>query len=170
MENVLLFEDKKIVALYADGGVIGKNPSDFGGTFGWVAVDANDEIVTQGSGFHQTEGQQTTNNHTELIAAIEALEAMAEGWSGTFYSDSKITLGRLFQGWRCKNVPVDYIIRFKCALARLGDVKGSHVDGHASKKHLEAGIGKRGNPVSKWNNFVDNLCNQEKLKVTGKTK
>lgn len=171
MENVSLFEnldDSLITHVYTDGGVVGKNPSEFGGTWAFVAVNANDEKVFARSGFHKTEGQPTTNNHTELIACIEAMEAMPKGWSGTLVSDSKVTLGRIFDGWRMKNVPIEYELRMRAAKSKLGNINGVHVDGHATKKHLEEGIGKRGNPVSKWNNVVDELCNKEKDKVTGK--
>ena len=158
----------EIARVYTDGGVVGRNPSDFGGTWAFVAVNVEDEEVFSRSGFHQTEGQPTTNNHTELIAAIEALEAMPKGWAGTLVSDSEVTLGRIFNAWRMKNVPEDYVVRLRNALSRLGKVKGMHVDGHPSKAHLAAGIGKRGNPVSKWNVKADELCNMEVAKVKGK--
>lgn len=170
MQNVPLFEERKIVALYVDGGLVGKNPSDFGGSYAWALVDDKDELVKFGSGFVKTEDSPTTNNHTEMWAAIVGMEQLPDGWSGTLYSDSKITLGRLFRGERTKNLPTDYIVKFKQNLARLGNVKGCHLDGHPSKVHLETGTGKRGNPVSKWNKFVDQLCQDEVNKVKGKIK
>lgn len=169
IENLSLFpEERKVVKLVCDGGVVGKNPSDFGGSWAYAAIDENDELVFSNSGFHKTEDRPTTNNHTELIAAIEALEAMPDKWSGLLVSDSQITLGRIFQGWRWKNVPQEYILRLRKVMSRLGDVRGMHVDGHATKAHLESGIGKRGNPVDKWNNFVDGLCTEVCNKVKGK--
>jgi len=155
------------VEIICDGGVVGKNPSDFGGTYGWVAIDNEDEIVFQGSGFHKTEGQPTTNNHTEYIAAIHALEAMPVGWSGTFTSDSQITLGRLFSGWKTKNLPDEYVIRANKALKRLGKVTPKHVKGHVTKQEMEDGISKKGHAVSKWNDYVDDLCQKESKKIKG---
>ena len=158
---------ENVTTLTTDGGVVGKNPSDFGGTWAFVATDKDDNLVFYRSGFYQAVGQPTTNNHTEMFAAIMALESMPEGWSGTLVSDSQITLGRLFEGWRNKNLPNDLVTRAQKALKRLGTVKGNHVDGHPTKAHLEAGIGKRGNPVSKWNVVADQLCNREVARVKG---
>ncbi len=180
MENESVFSlfaaaepDFKAVALYCDGGVCfdgSHGASNFGGSWAFCAVDANDELLYSDSGFLQVEDRPTSNNHTEMYAAIMALESVPEGWSGTLYSDSKITLGRLFEGWRNKNLPEEYVLRAKNALIRLGKVQGKHLDGHPTKAQLEAGIGKRGNPVSKWNIFCDDLCTQEINKVKGKLK
>ncbi len=156
-----------VANLYCDGGVVGKNPSDFGGSWAFVATDENDEYLFHKSGFHQTVGQQTTNNHTELIATIKALEEMDENWSGVLLSDSEITLGRIFSGWKMKNVPHEYIVRLYKAKARLGNITGQHLDGHPTVKQLEVGKGKNGNPVSKWNYMADKLCGMEVAKVKG---
>lgn len=154
---------KGIKTLYFDGGVIGSGTSQEGGVWAFCAVDENDELVFYKSGFHKTEGG-TTNNHTEFIAAVNALEAMDAGWSGVLSGDSKITLGRLFEGWKCKNLPAEYVTRARMALARLGVVTPFHIDGHPTKAHLEAGVGKKGNPVSRWNKKCDDLCGEEKVK------
>lgn len=168
MINLKFFETDAITHVYTDGGVVGRNPSDFGGTWAFVAVDSNDQEVFRSSGFHKTQGQATTNNHTELIAVIEALEAMPEGWTGTIVSDSQITLGRVFSGWRMKNVPEEYVERLRVAKERLGKISGKHVDGHPTKAQLESGLGKRNNSVSKWNVLADQLCNDEIARVRGK--
>jgi len=165
-ENI--FGQKPVENLYADGGVVNRNPSDFGGTWAFVATDENDELLFSKSGFYQAPIGKTTNNHTELVAVLEALESMPDGWNGTLVSDSEITLGRVSKGWALKNVPSELVVRLRNVLQRLGKIKVKHVDGHPSKAQLASGIGKRGNPVSKWNVEADRLCNVEVAKVKGK--
>lgn len=169
----------KIKAVFADGGVCGRNPSIIGGTIGWVAVtDGGSPAYTNGielggignkdllvkshSEFIPFENLPVTNNHTEMLALISALEAMEDGWSGYAVSDSKITLGRIFENWKCENLPLDYIRRFVEVKNRLGILVPIHIDGHATKLQLATGIGKRGNSVSKWNVMCDYLCNEAK--------
>ena len=156
---------KDVVILYTDGGVCydgNHGGSRIGGTWAYCAVDINDELVISDKGFIKLEDRLTTNNHTEFLAAIMALEAMDAGWSGTLASDSKITLGRLFEGHNTKNLPEEWIERAEKALERLGVVTPQHLDGHPTKEHLRTGKGKRGNPVSKWNKVCDDLCNEAK--------
>src|ERR1043165_5334043 len=81
---------KRVVALDADGGVVGKNPSDIGGTWAWCGVDAEGNRIVWRGGFVPVNGRPITNNHTEQIAITLALEAMPDGWSGTVCSDSMI--------------------------------------------------------------------------------
>jgi ribonuclease HI len=172
-----------ITCVYTDGGCVLKNPSDVGGTWAWVAVeslfilgasptaggiDSTAKLVKYASGFIPNYlNVKLTNNVMEYVAVVYALEAMSDGWSGTVYSDSEITLGRVFGTWRNKGLEPRLIERKERALKRLGVVKGEHVDGHPTKKQLLSGIGKRGNPVSKWNVLADKLCNQESLKAQG---
>jgi ribonuclease HI len=155
----------EIKNLYCDGGVVydgSAGGSSIGGTWAFVATDENDELVYYDSGFIKLDDRLTTNNHTEFYAAIMALEAMDAGWSGMFSSDSKITLGRLFEGDNTKNLPNEWIIRARKALDRLGVVTPRHLDGHPSKEHLRTGIGKKGNPVSEWQKKCDKLCGEAK--------
>ena len=157
---------KNVKTLYCDGGVIysgSPGGSSIGGTWAFVATDEKDEAIFEESGFVKIESPKgTTNNHTEFISAVYALEAMDAGWSGTLASDSKITLGRLFEGSPTKNLPDEWVIRGREALLRLGVVIPKHLDGHATKAQLKVGIGKNGNPVSKWNSECDRLCNEAK--------
>jgi ribonuclease HI len=156
----------KVKTLYCDGGVIWSGThggSSIGGTWAYCGVDENNELVISDSGFVKVESPKgTTNNHTEFIAAVKALEAMDAGWSGTLACDSKITLGRLFEGSPTKNLPNEWVIRAKDALERLSVITPMHLDGHATKEQLKAGIGKNGNPVSKWNVECDKMCNEAK--------
>jgi ribonuclease HI len=154
---------RPIVKLYADGGVIKKNPSPIGGTWAWCGVTVGECRIIQRGGFIPApEGRLITNNHTEFIAATLALEAMPEGWSGVLCSDSQITLGRLFERWRIANLPRNVYMRGISALKKLGDVKPLLLQGHPTKKDLERGIGaKRGYPVSIHNVWCDKECGRQ---------
>lgn len=155
--------DKKIVAIYADGGVIKKNPSTIGGTWAWCGVNAAGERVIEKSGVVEaTEKRAVSNNHTEQIAITKALEAMPDGWSGIVYSDSQIALGRVFKGWRENNLPKNISVRSKKAVLRLGHIETVLLQGHPTKEDLKNGIGKkRGFPVSIHNVWCDKACGIE---------
>lgn len=168
---------ERIIAVYTDGGVIGRNPSSIGGTAGWCAVgppkaqpvyvnnfelggtdSKSQRLIERVVRIDAPPNKQITNNITEYIAAVLALEAMEANWSGRFYSDSEITIGRLFSDWRNKNLPPNAIARAKAALARLGSIKPILLEGHPTKLDLERGFGKKGNPVSVHNVWCDKAC------------
>jgi ribonuclease HI len=153
----------EIVAIYTDGGVILKNPSTIGGTWAWCAVDADgNRVIERGGVVPARDGQQITNNHMEQIALTLALEAMPEGWSGTVYSDSMIALGRVFKGWRLKNLPANVAKRSAAAVARLGEIQTVLLQGHPTKADLARGIGaKRNLPVSIFNVWCDAECGRQ---------
>lgn len=157
---------KIVVAVYADGGVIKKNPSPIGGTWAWCAVDSDGNRVIEKSGVvPATEVRTVSNNHTEQIAITLALEALPDGWSGTVYSDSQIALGRVFKGWKENNLPKNISERSKKAAARLGNIETVLLQGHPTKTDLETGIGKkRGLPVSIHNVWCDKACGKESEK------
>jgi ribonuclease HI len=152
-----------VVAIYADGGVIRKNPSDIGGTWAWCGVDADgNRVIERGGVCPAKPGQFITNNHMEQIAITLALEAMPEGWTGKVCSDSMIALGRVFKGWREKNLPVNVSQRSAAAAARLGKIEAVLLQGHPTKADLERGIGKkRGFPVSIHNVWCDKECGRQ---------
>ncbi|MEN3333523.1 MAG: RNase [Blastocatellia bacterium] len=148
-----------IVALYADGGCVSRNPSPLGLTWAWCAVDENDRRVIERSGFVPSPGDRLlTNNHAEQIAIVLALEAMPAGWSGLIYSDSMVALGRVFRGWRCTNLPECIIRRTQAAKHRLGTLRHELLKGHPTKRELAAGIGRNGRRVSSHNVWVDHAC------------
>jgi hypothetical protein len=151
-----------VAAIFADGGVIGLNPSRIGGTWAWRAVDAHGLPVAQGSGVHAWDGSGpgVTNNLTEYLALLHGLESLPEGWSGQVCSDSKITLGRFFWGWKITGVPQPFVARGAAVLARLRVDQCTPVllDGHPTRRQLAAGVGKRGHPVSIHNVFCDQEC------------
>jgi ribonuclease HI len=152
-----------IVKLYADGGLVGKNPSSIGGVWAWCAVNSADVRVRMESGFvPPPKGGVITNNHTEQVALILALEAMPEGWSGQVCSDSKIALGRLFWGYKQRNVPLNVMRRGAAAVKRLGQIEAILLQGHPTEKDLAVGIGsKRGLPVSEHNVWCDKACTKQ---------
>jgi ribonuclease HI len=155
----------QIVAVYADGGVIQKNPSSVGGTWAWCGVDADGNRVIERGGVVPSPGRPITNNHTEQIAITLALEAMPDGWSGVVYSDSMIALGRVFKGWRTKNLPANVARRSAEAVARMGRIETVLLQGHPTKADLERGVGqKRGYPVSIHNVWCDRRCQEEARK------
>lgn len=152
----------KVVALYCDGGVIQKNPSTVGGTWAWCGVDAEGNRIIERGGVCPAVGREITNNHTEQIAITLALEAMPDGWSGTVCSDSMIALGRVFKGWREKNLPRNVSRRSAAAVARLGRIETVLLQGHPTKADLERGVGaKRGFPVSVHNVWCDHECGRQ---------
>lgn len=156
------------VALYADGGVIGSNPSKLGGTWAWCWVSASGERIRTASGkvLPRTFLPLITNNVTEYVALVKGLESLPEGWSGAVYSDSKITLGRLFAQWRCNGLPLVLVRQGAAAVARLdwANINPILLDGHPAKAQLLAGRGKRGNPVSIHNVWCDAVCAEEARK------
>lgn len=150
--------------LYVDGGVIGVNPSPCDGTWAWIRVDAEDNIIASDSGYVRQVYPEcplpVSNNVSELVAALQGLLALPEGWKGQFYSDSRITLGRVFQGWALAGVP-DCLRRLILpAKFRPVEVTWWLLDGHPTAKHLAENRGKRGNQVSKWNAWCDKECSR----------
>jgi ribonuclease HI len=152
-------EDRSLVpvALYTDGGVIKKNPSEWGGTYAWCGVNERGERVVVGSGLILAAGM--TNNIAEFVAAVSALEMMPDQWSGKLYSDSQITLGRLCWGWKLMGIPPEWATRGSAVLKRLGEIEPVLLQGHPTRADLAAGIGKKRNlPVSEHNVWADREC------------
>lgn len=165
-------------ALFADGGIIGRNPSSIGGTWAWCLVDATGQRIATDSGFvltgegevaHRPEdaeawtGEVVTNNVTELVALVRGLEALPTTWRGAVCSDSQITLGRLFSAWAWNGIPDAWVERALAAMVRFaeGALTPVLLQGHPTRTDLAAGIGaKRRLPVSEHNVFVDRLCNE----------
>lgn len=150
----------EIVALYADGGVISKNPSTLGGTWAWCAVDVEgNRVIERYGSIPARNGRPITNNHTEQIAITLALEAMPDRWTGVLYSDSNVAIGRVFDNWGTKNLPANISDRSRAVRARLGKVTAVLLQGHPTKADLAVGIGaKRNLPVSIHNVWCDKAC------------
>jgi ribonuclease HI len=149
--------------LFVDGGVIKKNPSTIGGT--WAARLLRDDLIVCEVGGAITPAQAKlpaiTNNLTEMLAMIRGLQLLPVNWTGTIYSDSQVTLGRVVWGWKWQNIPPwlhkEYQ-RERRRLAHWEDLTWTLLDGHPTKAQLAAGIGKRGHPVNAHNVWCDKAC------------
>lgn len=157
------------IDLYADGGVVGKNPSQLGGTWAFVVLYSKEGVLVKkffdsGVVTLRSEGvSEITNNYTEFLAVLNGCEHLKrehpENKIVYIHTDSNVTRCRFenekpkFEGLtqslvdRMRQVKINsnYIFRL--------------LDGHPNKLQLQNGTGKRGQPVSKWNVFCDLLCN-----------
>ena len=102
----------KTPRIYCDGGVISKNPSPLGGTWCWVLVsyenDPEGERVDFDCGLILPSDvglEKITNNLTELYAAHQALVYMPKGFTGLFYTDSKVTWHRITSSYSFNGIP-----------------------------------------------------------------
>lgn len=153
------------VSLYVDGGVVQKNPSTIGGTWACVFVDAAGNEISRVSGFvtpAEIGLEAVTNNYTELLAAVEGLSRVAWPWTGTIFTDSNVTRCRLTgKNPGMNGIPFSLCERLRVCRKGLDPIVAVLLDGHPTKKQLEAGVGKRGSPVSKFNVLCDRLCGEE---------
>lgn len=155
-----------IIHLYADGGVIGKNPSPIGGTYAYRILDASEQhILVEHADVIPANFTNPfiTNNLTEMLAIIAALPHISPDADVHIFSDSQITLGRLFQGWKWKNIPLWLHARYQAQRQRLPKFHSYQytlLSGHPTQAHLATGIGKRGYPVSIHNAWCDHACTQ----------
>lgn len=149
------------VALYSDGGTVGRNPSPIGGTWAWCLV-VNDKLVDEYCGLVEPAdmGMETiSNNLMELYAALRGIEALPEGFNGRVYTDSLITLYRITYSESFNGVPEWLKERVKEARScRKWFYDCVLLGGHPNKKELEEGRRKDGKMVSKWNVRVDQAC------------
>jgi hypothetical protein len=178
-----------VAAIHADGGVLGLNPSKEGGVYAWRHLDSSGRVLRQDSGLALMPGEPTTvamlsdlpfvqvpawhtngqpvacvsNNMTEFLAVLCALEALPDGWSGDVCSDSGVTLGRLCGSYSLRNIPRLWVERGARVRQRLGRLTPVLHQGHPTKADLAAGYGaKRGHRVSEHNVWADAECNRLK--------
>lgn len=153
--------------VYADGGVIGPNPSKLGGT--WAFVWVADEVETRraaGVLLPADIGLDTvTNNMTEFAALLHAIEPLPDGWAGELFTDSIVTLRRFRSPRHAKmqGIPEAFTRRLVAAVDRLGRFKITLLAGHPTQEDLSRGS-KKGTPVSHWNVLCDHLCGEEAKK------
>jgi len=149
--------------LYCDGGVIGANPSTVGGTWAFCIVEAGVRVFqNQGVITPDETLPAITNNLTEMLALVHGLHSLPAGWAGTVYSDSQITLGRAFDGWKWSKIPDWLHHEYQVERARLDweNIKHVLVQGHPTKAELTAGVGLSGRPVSEFNVWCDKACGE----------
>lgn len=87
------FDPAAVTAVYADGGVLNRNPSEVGGTWAFCLVNAIGGRVFGQAGHVAAEEVAplpwVSNNLTEVVALLLALENLPDGWAGAAFSDSK---------------------------------------------------------------------------------
>lgn len=167
-----------ITKIYTDGGVCKKNPSPYGLSWGFLSLDENDTVVHEDSGRVTTadcKGYKASNNLAEMIAAIKGLEYVIDSLKETYipllttyvtlYSDSELTLNRIFKNYSTDKLPKGVVNRLGTVIAKFRvagvTLNGVLVGGHPTKKELKAGVNKKGLPVSEFNVRVDLLCKEQ---------
>lgn len=154
-----------IASLYVDGGLLSVNPSEIGGSWAFVAVSEAGDQVAYGSGIvtpAECGSQYVTNNTTELLAAVRGLQAMPDGWAGTLWTDSGVTLTRLTKTNPLgRAVPKWLREELNAKMVRLGMFTVKLVAGHPTRRDLARGHNRSGTPASSWNVLCDRLCNEE---------
>lgn len=133
--------------LYVDGGVYKHNPSNIGGAWAYVLVE-DGNILKRDCGVIVGE---VTNNYMEFYAAYMGIKNLPDGWAGTFISDSKITIGRIFYGWKTRGLPEELVSNLKKELANKGLIIPKHVKGHQNYN---------GDADIFYNRMCDTMCNQ----------
>ena len=139
-------ETKKEVIIYTDGACSG-NP----GPGGWGAV------LMYGTAAREISGgeRNTTNNRMELMAAIQALEALKEPVRVRLHTDSAYIVNCFHQGWHerwqrngwrnSKKEPVENRDLWERILA-------------LTKRHHVEFVKVKGHSNDKWNNRCDELA------------
>lgn len=155
--------------LWCDGGVVGKNPSPIGGTWAFVHV-VDGQAVRRESG-HITPAQcgapAVTNNVTELLAALRAIQSVPKDWRGTLWTDSEVTYYRL-HGNDPKGVPGWLLDLLREEWGSYGEKMGlvqvRLCAGHPTKLDLIRGwqqTARGRTPVSEWNVWCDEACGRQ---------
>lgn len=146
-----------MLSIFCDGGCIQRNPSPHGGTYAYRIVDDTNHVLSEGCQILLLPG--CTNNMSEYLAALYGMSQLPSSTPATLYSDSQITLGRIFLSWRTTGIPEAWKARMDKEYDRLKMFLGHElVDGHPSKIQLATGTGKRGNKCSEHNVWCDHAC------------
>jgi len=154
----------EVAKVYADGGVVNVNPSRIGGTWAYVLVNGEGRTVREASGSitpAEVGLAKVSNNLTELLAVLMGLEQMPDGWAGTLYTDSFVTLCRIRGGKKFAGIPESMRERTRVVRERLGAFFSVLLGGHPNKAELLLGKRKDGMPVSGYNVRCDGLCKAE---------
>lgn len=109
-----------IQKLYVASGLIGSNPSMIGGLYAWRLVFEHQEPFGAAAVIPMSViGEPITNNQAEMLALLAGLEQVSEAFCGAIYSQSMVTLGRAFQGWKWTNIPSKLHEAYRLQRARL---------------------------------------------------
>lgn len=138
---------------------MGPNPSPIGGTWAYCWVQ-RDLRIRKRSGAVTPEDlgvEAVTNNMTELLAAILALESVPAGWDGTLYTDSRVTACRLKSVQAGQNGTPIWMAERCRKLA--GKYRIALLAGHPTELDLIRGIHREKRlPVSEHNVACDRMC------------
>jgi ribonuclease HI len=154
-------------SVFCDGGLLGTNPNPLGGTWSWCHI-YREEMVNHASGVvepHEFKMTTISNNVSELLAMVNCLDALPNGWSGGVYTDSNVTAKRAERPRSAKfnGVPQKLIDRLRAVRERLGRLEFVLLAGHPSESDLIRGRKVKSRlPVSKWNKLCDDMCNKER--------
>jgi ribonuclease HI len=167
--------------LYTDGSTPLKNPSPVGITYAFLVVDTSGIVIHEESGHLKTKDCGTylaSNNLAEMIAAVKALEYVAENIKEadekvTLCTDSELTAFRMFRGYSIAKLPKNVCSRLGTAFASIEEA-GITLDfqllaGHPTRADLAQGYKeKKGRqlPVSLYNVRVDKMCKDESKLLT----
>ena len=159
-----------ITRLYADGGLVGRNPAQVG-TWAWIAttqsLDGPEVEVASDAGLlHCTRlgAARITNNNSEIWALLQGVTR-----TGTLpdliLTDSRTAMGMVAGWYSTKSQPADLAERVEFVRARFpalsSDSTWRLLQGHPTKEDLIAGVGKKRKlPVSAWNQLCDQRCNE----------
>lgn len=154
------------VSLYTDGGCVKSNPSKIGGTIAFTFVKNNQRTFSYARVWtpKQLKVDRVTNNQTELWALIVGLQYTAFDDVLHIYSDSEITLGRVFMGYAMRNIPEwmqKELNKQKRRLANWDKFKWTLLAGHPTKPELDSGLKNSKEwvlPVSEFNVWCDSQC------------
>ncbi len=147
-------------ALYADGGVIGRNPSTIGGTWAYRLIDASGHVMVNSGVVYPIPRKlpKITNNYTELMAVLQGMLVLPDGWDGTIYTDSLVTINRITNSPKFVGTPRDTIELLRYQRRRLGVYRTVLLKGHPTKEEIKAGQREDGRPVSVHNQWCDAEC------------
>lgn len=163
--------DRRVVAVYADGGLIKKNPSSYGATWATCHVDENDQRVWRASGMilpARWNGYQLENNQSEFFALLQGLKALPDGWRGYAYSDNQNTIRRFSDPYHAtfNGIPKAWVQDMRDTWERLGSVRFTLLKGHPNKKNVEKSVKAGGvievdgKLVSHHNAWCDHECSR----------
>ena len=148
--------------VFADGGVVGANPSPLGGTWAFRVL-RDQQKVHEEAGLIPPKYGPVSNNLSEIVAVLRGLDwaRMQSIPEVSVASDSLITLRRITSERAAWNGIPGPVRQWAHTLLRDVNVSGAVLlDGHPTRAHLEAGIGKSGRPVSEHNVWCDRACGQ----------
>lgn len=155
------------------------NPSILGLTWAWVLVDDREREVARESGSLlcpvEVKGRiwPAQSDLAEWYAVQRGLQALPSGWQGEVATDNLLTIHRMFHSYPTRSIPPSWVSAAAGDRRRLmatgGLLTPIHLKGHPTRRMLALGHNGTeqvpGTPVSIWNDLVDKLCHQERLKA-----